>query len=379
MFIFKETFKKYVRKQLTIREAIVATGNKKNQSRMASSQVDLKPLGGDVITLDAGAFYTNTTGRACVIRMSSGVDLREDAGGLVEGGRYENMNDLVGQGLAKRWVLEGGTLISLDREKEVEGKKVTTTVKTLRKGFPGTGKRGFGFQYGDPLIRADASTGEDNYGIVPMPGIKDAKIRTKSAYGSLREAKVQFSCHNQRQLEILELLYMRPGYPVLLEWGWTTYIGNDGKRTSEFPHIQEFFNPDVTQEWINRKIIKNKQKSAGNYDGIMGIVKNFNFKARADGGYDCTTELVATGEIIESLKTTTIAAKNNTSGKWELVDGVKDIFVALTTYSELDYYTGAVKTPDEMFTADIDTELLKKHFGWNAEAEFSNGFGTNDS
>ena len=21
---------------------------------------------------------------------------------------------------------------------------------------------------------------------------------------------------------------MRPGYPILLEWGWTPYIGNDG-------------------------------------------------------------------------------------------------------------------------------------------------------
>ena len=137
-----------------------------------------------------------------------------------------------------------------------------------------------------------------------MPGITDANIRTKSAYGSLREAKINFKCHNQRQLEILELLYMRPGYPLLLEWGWTTYIDNDGNNTSKFPTIKEFFDPYVSQELINKKIIQNKIDTGGNYDGMMGICKNFNYKARPDGGYDCITEITSTGEIIESLKAT---------------------------------------------------------------------------
>ena len=57
-----------------------------------------------------------------------------------------------------------------------------------------------------------------------MPGIIDADIRTKTAYGSLREAKINFVYHNRRQLEILEALYMRPGYPIYLEWGWIPYI-----------------------------------------------------------------------------------------------------------------------------------------------------------
>jgi hypothetical protein len=47
-------------------------------------------------------------------------------------------------------------------------------------------------------------------------------------YGSLREAKVNFVCHNKRQLSALEILYMRPGMPVLLEWQWSPFIDNDG-------------------------------------------------------------------------------------------------------------------------------------------------------
>ena len=122
---------------------------------------------GKEVTLPPGAFYTNTVSRACVLRLSSGVDLKPNSSGLLEGGKYENPDDLVGSGLAERYVLEGGTLINI--------KKGSKSVSALRKGFPGAGKRGFGFTYGDPLIRGDA---KDGYGIVPMPGITDFNIRT---------------------------------------------------------------------------------------------------------------------------------------------------------------------------------------------------------
>ena len=216
MSIFKESFRKYISQQLKLREAIISLGND-NKGRMNNQKIVQLPKGGEV-TLPPGAFYTNTIGRSCVLRMSSGVDLRPSAADLLEGGKYENPDDLFGAGLAKRYVLEGGTLINI---KGPDG----NPVHALRSGFAGANNRKFGFQYGDPLIRANAGTQEkgDNYGIVPMPGITDANIRTKSAYGSLREAKINFKCHNQRQLEILELLYMRPGYPILLEWKSRTY------------------------------------------------------------------------------------------------------------------------------------------------------------
>ena len=292
MSIFKESFRTYIQQQLKLREAIVSLGNK-DKGRINNTKTVKLPKGAE-ITLPPGAFYTNTVNRSCVLRLSSGVDLKPESDGLLEGGKYENPQDLIGPGLARRYVLQGGTLINI--------KKGDKNVSAIRKGFPGAGKRGFGFAYGDPFLRSNAGTGDDNYGIVPIPGITDANIRTKSAYGTLREAKINFKCHNQRQLEILELLYMRPGYPLLLEWGWTTYIDNEGNNTSKFPAIQEFFDPNVSQELIMKKIIQNKIDTGGNYDGMMGICKNFNYKARPDGGYDCVTEITSTGEIIESLK-----------------------------------------------------------------------------
>jgi hypothetical protein len=322
MSIFKESFRKYIQQQLKLREAIVSLGND-GKGRINNTKTIKLPKGGEV-TLPPGAFYTNTVNRACVVRLSSGVDLK--SGTILEGGRYENKGDLVGSGLAQRYVLEGGTLINI---KNNDGKKVSA----LRRGFPGAGKRGFGFTYGDPTVRANAGTGDDNYGIVPMPGITDANVRTKSAYGSLREAKVNFVCHNQRQLEILELLYMRPGYCLLLEWGWTTYIDNDGKNTSKFPTIGEFFSPNVSQEIINKQIIQNKIDTGGNYDGMLGICKNFNYTSRADGGYDCTTEITSTGEVIESLKATKQAFYDK-DGNLKIGDEMENILNELVKEGE---------------------------------------------
>jgi hypothetical protein len=109
--------------------------------------------------------------------------------------------------LAKQYILQGGVLNN----------------KKLREGV------------------GDASSAYSNYapslnpyntggtaGLKPMPGITSVDVKSKTAYGSLREVTVNFLCHNIQQLEDLELLYMRPGYTVLVEWGWTPYLDNAG-------------------------------------------------------------------------------------------------------------------------------------------------------
>ena len=45
-----------------------------------------------------------------------------------------------------------------------------------------------------------------------------------------------------------------------------------------------------------------RQSSQGNYDGIIGLCKNFSYSARPDGGFNCTTELMAVGETVSSVK-----------------------------------------------------------------------------
>jgi hypothetical protein len=138
-------------------------------------------------------------------------------------------------------------------------------------------------------------------GIRPMPGINSIDIKSKSAYGSLREVVVKFQCWDIKQLEDLELLYMRPGYTVLVEWGWTPHLKNDGslKYTTQ---LYDIIQQTPAKEKIWEDLFNESKNTGGNYDAMFGYVKNYSWSAREDGGYDCSTTIISIGEIIESLK-----------------------------------------------------------------------------
>ena len=301
------------------------------------------------ITIDAGAFYTNTTSKQCVIRMCSGVDIKDDEEtikSILEDTQFEKARDLTGAGLAIRYILEGGVPaknidftknISKEEGKKEYGRDFSQGIGVIPRG---RGNRGFGKNYGstygDPYLRSDAA---DGFGIVPMPGIVDADIRTKTAYGSLREAKVNFVCHNRRQLEVLELLYMRPGYPLLLEWGWDPFINNEGKRESYFPYINEWFEEGSNINQINAEIVRRKKVAGGNYDGFVGFVKNFEITSRDDGGYNCSTELVAMGEALDGLKgrRSGFEIYNPESKEFNEVDDFEFILTAFKDIAKISY------------------------------------------
>lgn len=330
MSIFKESLPNYIKDQLSIREGIIRMGmeeatfqNAPNQGgRM--SQGNARTTKGDV-TLSKAAFYTNTANKSCTVRMASLVDLQSkemlDEDGV--NGRIEK--DFGGPGMALTYILEGGTIIKGIKDNKIERvgdetkRYYTINQKSvMRRGFP-TQKWNLGGTYGDPIIRADA---KDGYGIVPMPGITDVSIKTKSAYGSLREAKVSFECHNLRQLEILELLYMRPGYPILLEWGWSMYVDNNGHIQNAPQWISEkpeFWDASkISQEAISANIIQKRKETDGNYDGILGFCKNFSYTARPDGGFKCSTELMAVGETINAIKGNMVTAVTSNGDKFDM-------------------------------------------------------------
>ena len=151
--------------------------------------------------------------------------------------------------------------------------------------------------------RTPGGTSTNRLGIRPMPGIVNMDIKSKSAYGSLREAVINFQCWDIKQLEELELLYMRPGYTVLVEWGWLPHLNNNGKLVTKAPSFYDILNKGVTDRRVIFKELYDKSTaSGGNYDAMFGYIKNYQWSARPDGGYDCQTTIISTGEIIESLK-----------------------------------------------------------------------------
>ena len=191
--------------------------------------------------------------------------------------------------LANQYILQGGVLLN-----GVLGRIPRSGVGNQAYAY--SNESPSGTSYNDPNRKAGPA------GIKPMPGIKSIDIKSKSAYGSLREVTVNFSCHNIQQLEDLELLYMRPGYTVLIEWGWAPYLNKDGKIENNIEFYDGVLKGGKTREQVWLEIYELSKKKHHNYDAMYGYVKNYNWTARMDGGYDCTTTIISIGEIMESLK-----------------------------------------------------------------------------
>jgi hypothetical protein len=235
MSIFKSTFRESIANQIRVRQKAIADRTPTNIQ------------------------YFNS--RNAWVRMSSAVNV---------GGTNE---------LAQKYVLQGGTLNFF-----------------LGKTSP---KSGVGDKFSNAYSTVSPGGKSHDLGIRPMPGITGVEIMSKSAYGSLRTATISFVAWDIKQLEDLELLYMRPGYTVLLEWGWAPYLDEKGGFSSIINNT-DIINATPSQDDIYKDLFG---KSAnGNYDATYGKIQNYSWKARPDGGYDCTTTIVTIGEIIDSLK-----------------------------------------------------------------------------
>ena len=143
-------------------------------------------------------------------------------------------------------------------------------------------------------------------GFKPMPGITDVSSKSKGTFGTLREAEVKFKVWSKEDLDDIERVYFRIGYSALLEYGHTVYLDNGG-------NIQHFTNAKIVghNTWfsnsaksknIDREIQSLRNGANGNYDGIFGFIKNFNWTLSGDGSYDCSVSIISKGVILEGLK-----------------------------------------------------------------------------
>jgi hypothetical protein len=145
-------------------------------------------------------------------------------------------------------------------------------------------------------------------GVRPMPGITSVSIDNIGAYGSTRKATVNFQCWDVKQLEILEKLYMRPGYTVLLEFGRNLFLKDNGSISPVIPKNDFFNDANVDLLKYLNGLYERSIEFEGNYDAFFGYIVNYSWTSRNDGGYDCKTEILSTGEVVESLKANYSAA-----------------------------------------------------------------------
>jgi hypothetical protein len=142
-----------------------------------------------------------------------------------------------------------------------------------------------------------------NQGYVPLPGIISADVKSLNK-GSLREAIIQITCHSIHQFQIIEALYLKLKYSMLLEWGHSIWYDNQSQYRTDMPDEthKKFLDGKYDTTTLLKDLENNRDKYCGNYDGFLGSVRNFTWSLRPDGGYDITLNLISVGDIIESLK-----------------------------------------------------------------------------
>ena len=151
--------------------------------------------------------------------------------------------------------------------------------------------------------------GGSDFGLQPMPGIIDANVRTLNR-GSIKKAQITLKAFNRYQFEIIELLYLRLGFTMMLEWGHNKYITSEDENGNI--QVEEMLNTLIEETWFTDqgitqlemldKIEEKREVYLGNYDGFFGKVSNFEWSFENDGSYTIRLDLITLGDVIESLR-----------------------------------------------------------------------------
>jgi hypothetical protein len=199
--------------------------------------------------------------------------------GAASGGEYREV-------LASDWVLFGGKVTSLDKNT-----KQNLPEEIHINPLTGWSLDGNGVQYGY------------NRRNLPRPGIESVNVLQRGGLGSVTKASISIIIPYERDLEIIEKLYMVPGVSLILEYGWSDYAG--GIVSSEIDKVNDTFN-DIQDKIIKKTIAVSTinenlttrttppdSKEAGKYGGMIGVIYKYSYSANTNGGYNVNVEILS--------------------------------------------------------------------------------------
>ena len=120
----------------------------------------------------------------------------------------------------------------------------------------------------------------------PMAGIRSIDINYKGGLSAIRTATINWTCWSFDDIERLSPHFMAHGKGVLIEWGYST---------PEVDREEQFGKQDMIDGKAYTKIKERIVELGGNYDAMAGIISNWEWSLRDDGGFDCTTKIVSRG------------------------------------------------------------------------------------
>ena len=170
------------------------------------------------------------------------------------------------------------------------------------------GKLKFGLNDGSDVFKgAYGWGGTSERGYVPMPGITTADV-TYYSNGALAKCNINIKCFSKAQFQLIDILYLRPGYTLLMEFGHSVWLDKDGNLQSMDSFLTEpmskFLTPKsgINQYEIYKSIKEARDTYDYNYEAFFGQISNFNWQLNSDGSYDCQVQLTSLGDVISALK-----------------------------------------------------------------------------
>ena len=130
----------------------------------------------------------------------------------------------------------------------------------------------------------------------PIAGVKDISVEYKGGFKAIRECTVNWMVNSIEDLDHLTPYFLTLGKTVIVDWGWTN-ANTQGFDQEVPPFITK--NSSTGKYEVDQQIFTNPQKKIlemkGDYDAVGGMVKNFTYSLREDGGFDCVTTITAMG------------------------------------------------------------------------------------
>ena len=192
----------------------------------------------------------------------------------------------------------------------------------------------------------------------PTPGVKSVEANFKGGLRAIREATVQWTCWDWEELQLLSPHFLSHGHTVMVEWGWV-YDANTLSEIHNFMTKDEAGNKIISLNAFNN--YRNKiLESNGDFDMMVGIIKNFEYTTRDDGGFDCTTILTSVGaSVIDNPQPNKDAIDPNITYNLSLNDNNEKAVAALREATD---GGNEVDTEEKNALVDLNTSVSMKLF-----------------
>ena len=192
----------------------------------------------------------------------------------------------------------------------------------------------------------------------PMPGVKSIDVQFKGGVRALREGTISWTCWSFDDINRLMPHFLSHGTTVMIEWGWV-YGQNS------LNNLPTMFDENGIKRSVYKDYVNIVREGNGDFDFMVGIIKNFEFTTREDGGFDCQTIITSVGaSIMDNIQPNKKSANLDTPYyNIKKTEGIREIRDKIQT--SIDDGGDSLITHDigvtmKSFIANIDNYVIKK-------------------